>query len=348
MNIESYCFIWGNNPWPNEEIYIVEITQTHPGIYTVFGGPALCYKINEDAKNELLKIQNDIDCNPFKAKLTTWIINHICSNRYTSSKINKFILGQQRFSQRDMIENIKPYFKNIDIPVITKEVLTEIQNAPRLPIDERINNLLMFIYDSNKEKMGSDKRSLYSFGEIATEAEWNVLCEYLNKNDLIKTQPTTGPHGWLSMTIGVNGLKRLESLNKNKDSKYVFVAMWFHPDMINFYKQAIEPAIKETGYKPVRIDLQQHNNKIDDEIIAHIKKSKFLIADFSHDQEGARGSVYYEAGFAKGLGLPVIFTCRSENEGDLNFDTRQYNHIIYKNPGDLKTQIINRINATIK
>ena len=39
-----------------------------------------------------------------------------------------------------------------------------------------------------------------------------------------------------------------------------------------------------------------------------IRKSKFLIADFT----GQRGGVYYEAGFAYGLGLPVIWTCRKD------------------------------------
>ena len=46
-------------------------------------------------------------------------------------------------------------------------------------------------------------------------------------------------------------------------------------------------------------------DKIDDEIIGEIRRSRFLVADFTHGDKGARGSVYYEAGFAYGLGLPV-------------------------------------------
>ena len=37
--------------------------------------------------------------------------------------------------------------------------------------------------------------------------------------------------------------------------------------------------------------------------------------------------VYFEVGFTKGLGIPVIWTCREDDFDDLLFDTKQYNHI---------------------
>ena len=36
-------------------------------------------------------------------------------------------------------------------------------------------------------------------------------------------------------------------------------------------------------------------------------------------------SVYYEAGFAQGLNIEVIFTCRKDILEHMDFDTRQYN-----------------------
>lgn len=79
-------------------------------------------------------------------------------------------------------------------------------------------------------------------------------------------------------------------------------------------------------------------------IVAEIRKSSFLIADFTGD----RGGVYFEAGFAKGLGIPVIFSCKKGEWTDkLHFDTRQYNHIIWETPTDLAVKLQNRIAATI-
>ena len=71
------------------------------------------------------------------------------------------------------------------------------------------------------------------------------------------------------------------------------------------------------------------------------------MADFTHGNSGARGSVYYEAGFAQGLKIPVIFTCRKNAIKRIHFDTRQYNHIVWETPVELKDRLTNRIAAVI-
>jgi hypothetical protein len=138
----------------------------------------------------------------------------------------------------------------------------------------------------------------------------------------------------------------VENLQKTEvGNKRAFVAMWFDKSMDNYYENGIKKAIEDAGYVPVRIDLKDFNNKICDEIIADIKRTKFLIADFS----GLRSGVFFEAGFAKGLGREVIFTVRKEDVERLkeHFDTRQYNHIVYDSPEDLRKKLYNRIGATI-
>ena len=131
------------------------------------------------------------------------------------------------------------------------------------------------------------------------------------------------------------------------DLAQVFVAMWFNEQMNDAFVEGIEPAIRASGYRAVRIDKKEHNNKIDDEIIAEIRRSKFLVADFTCEPKNVRGGVYYEAGFAQGIGIPVIWTCKKESIGDLHFDTRQYSHIVWNSAEDLLLQLKNRIGATI-
>lgn len=133
--------------------------------------------------------------------------------------------------------------------------------------------------------------------------------------------------------------------NSAIESKQAFVAMWFNPSMQDFYEKGIKLAVEKAGYTTVRIDFKEFNNKICDELIAEIKRSKFLIADSS----GSRSAVFFEAGFAKGLGREVIFTVRKEDVEKLkeHFDTRQYNHIVYDSPEDLHKKLYNRICATI-
>ena len=70
-----------------------------------------------------------------------------------------------------------------------------------------------------------------------------------------------------------------------------------------------------------------------------------MIADFTKSKSG----VFFEAGFTKGLGREVIFTVMETDIDKLkeHFDTRQYKHIIYDSPEDLRKKLFNRICATI-
>lgn len=141
------------------------------------------------------------------------------------------------------------------------------------------------------------------------------------------------PQGWVY-------LEKLKE--KNPLSRQGFVAMWFNPCMTPTYEEAIAPAIRDAGYEPKRIDKKEHFGKIDDAIIAEIRRSRFVVADFT----GHRAGVYYEAGFAHGLNIPVIFTCRNKELHKLHFDVRQYITINWETPEDLRARLTQRITAS--
>jgi nucleoside 2-deoxyribosyltransferase len=119
--------------------------------------------------------------------------------------------------------------------------------------------------------------------------------------------------------------------------------MWFDGQMDSVFKDGILALEAETGFRMLPIDMKQFNEKICDQIVAEIRRSRFLIADVT----GHRQGVYFEAGFAMGLGLPVIWTCREDQINECHFDTRQYNHITWKTPEELRDKLKNRILATI-
>jgi hypothetical protein len=123
-----------------------------------------------------------------------------------------------------------------------------------------------------------------------------------------------------------------------------FVAMSFDESLKNAYQNGIFLAIKEDcKLDPVRMDLVEHNEKICDKMIAEIRTCQFLVADVTLQ----RPNVYFEGGFAMGLGRPVIWTCREDDRKKVQFDTRQYNHIFWKDPNDLRIKLADRIRATI-
>ena len=89
------------------------------------------------------------------------------------------------------------------------------------------------------------------------------------------------------------------------------------------------------------ISKKEHANKIDDEIVAEIRRSAFLVADFTEHRQ----NVYFETGFAIGLGLQVIWTCRKDHIEELHFDIRQYNCIDWETERDLAQRLQQRIEA---
>lgn len=147
------------------------------------------------------------------------------------------------------------------------------------------------------------------------------------------------------LCITPKGWAQLEARRQSSPTSQIgFIAMWFNDSVNNAWK-AIDEGIRNAGYEPLRIDQKQHNNKIDDEIVASIRRSKFLVGDFT----GQRGGVYFETGLAMGLGLPVIWLCRNDDLKDTHFDTRQYNFIVWDAEEliDLSKNLQNRIEATI-
>lgn len=143
------------------------------------------------------------------------------------------------------------------------------------------------------------------------------------------------------------GFSRADAVSERTQSDQAFVAMWFDRSMDDAFANGFEPGIRMSGFRPLRIDGKEHVNKIDDEIIAEIRKSKFVVADFTSAVAQPRGGVYFEAGFAMGLGIPVIWTCREDVIADVHFDTRQFNHIVWRDADELRTRLNKRILAVI-
>jgi hypothetical protein len=152
--------------------------------------------------------------------------------------------------------------------------------------------------------------------------------------------PRVGPNS--PPTVLLRGWERLEEIRRSgRLSNRAFVAMWFDKETDNSYDQAIKRAIEKAGYDPLRVDKHEHVNRIDDEIIGQIKRSRFMIADFT----GQRYGVYFEAGMMLGLGRTVIWMCDKKQLDQLHFDVRQFNFIDYESIPEAHDRLYNRILA---
>jgi len=142
--------------------------------------------------------------------------------------------------------------------------------------------------------------------------------------------------------VTMKGWERIQYIQKSgRDSKRVFVAMWFDGSMDEVYDKAIAPAISRAGYLPLRIDRHPHVNRIDDEIIGQIKRCRFMVADFT----GQRHSVYFEAGMMHGLARNVIWMCKNDDLKDVRFDVRQFAFIAYSSVAEAEKLLYDKILA---
>ena len=233
-------------------------------------------------------------------------------------------------------------------PCVTEEVIEHTVARRPLPVAERAERLLRYIGEKSNslgEHLTVSGSPLLAWTESTNILELTRLMEYLQEREWVRGA-RNGPDGF-GVSVTVEGHIHLAERVSAVDNAQAFVAMWFDETMENVYREGIDPAIRDSGYRPLRIDQKEHINKIEDEIIAEIRRSRFVVADFTQGDGGARGGVYYEAGFAHGLGLRVILTCREDRFDKLHFDTNHYNHIAWSTPGELRDKLRIRILAVI-
>ena len=264
-------------------------------------------------------------CGEFKLTMEAW---EIIGNRISVDKvkISGWVSDQNRACK---------------VPTISVDVLERVSARSLPTFAERADRLLLEAVRG--QKMG-DRFNITEPRFVAATYSQDVdevhfLSRLLEDQDFIDARTMGGdcevlPHGY----IAADALT-----HRAAPSDKGFVAMWFNEDLTPAYEKGFRVGILGAGYDPVRVDHVEHSNRIDDEIIAHIRTAAFVVPDFT----GHRGGVYFEAGFALGLGRHVIWTCQKDDIKDLHFDIRQYNTIDWENPEELALRLQRRIEATV-
>jgi hypothetical protein len=229
-----------------------------------------------------------------------------------------------------------------DEPELTSDRISIIAASPLPGIVERADRLLTRAIKCQSRlgerfRMATPQLFAVTYSQDGHEVE--CLARFLKDEGLINVLDLGG-----HIQITPHGYMRYEAFQTQPSaSAQGFVAMWFHDAMRETYVRGFEIGVRQAGYDPLRVDGIEHVGKIDDEIIAQIRRSRFVVADFT----GHRSGVYFEAGFALGLNLPVIWSCRRDHLDELHFDIRQFNCIDWTEPEELADRLRKRIEAVI-
>jgi hypothetical protein len=248
---------------------------------------------------------------------------------------------------------------------LSRELAETGENFPKfLPqnIDELSKNYpvpdISNIEEKAKKLLQRLKERTESFGDLVTlstkddyplayakkEDELIALIRFLAKKDFLSIKSHTT--GDITVVLEAEGWDFVNTLQKvNKESIKGFVAIWFDKTM-NESMDAICSAIKETGFDPICIYNEHFSETIMDKALGEIKESKFLVVDLT----GNRPSVFFEAGFAHGHGIEIIYVYKKDEEQKfpLEFYVRHYKCYDYTDPDDLKNKLVNAIKARIK
>jgi len=189
----------------------------------------------------------------------------------------------------------------------------------------------------------SDADDVWAYARNPKECE--AIVAFLRDNSWIRINAQIlGARTVFDVSITAAGLAELDHANKTgADFTVGFVAMSFDKSMEPAYFEAIHPAIEAAGWKSERADLVQFNTDVVDKFKTMIRGSRFVISECTMHRTG----VYYEAGFAEGIGREVIWCCRADEIGAAHFDTNHLSHVVWETPADLREKMFNRIVGTI-
>jgi hypothetical protein len=180
--------------------------------------------------------------------------------------------------------------------------------------------------------------------------EW--LLTHLADEKLLNAK-IMGPDAWsrdYRLQLTMRGWEKYAQLKQTRiNSRTAFMAMKFGDIQLDdMVETCFKPAIKRAGFELKKLTDEQPAGLIDDQIKAAILSGRFVIADLTHGSHGA----YWEAGFAEGLNLPVIYTCEKTvwDEKETHFDTNHMLTIVWDSakPRETGDALTATIRATLR
>jgi hypothetical protein len=218
-----------------------------------------------------------------------------------------------------------PYIDSYFAPQILRNSLPS--------LSEQINNMILWLGEKTTPGKGEwiEPSRHQSIMGAATAEGFSLVVKRLINLGLIEGEISSGLDGitQLEAVLTFDGWDYYDQLNRGaQDSRKAFMAMKYgDPDLDHIVNEYFRSAVAATGFQLYRLDDTPKAGLIDDRLRIGIKTSRFLISDLTHENAGA----YWEAGYAEGLGKPVIYTCEESKfeSQKTHFDTNHHLTVIW-------------------
>ena len=213
-------------------------------------------------------------------------------------------------------------------PEIDTVLIDRLMGQPLPTLRDQTNNLILWVGDNvvPGEPEWVKAETHQSVVGATTPRGFGFVLEYLMDQGLLKGIQAASLNAPLTaeVELSFDGWQYYEELKRGAiSSRKAFMAMKFGDEVLDgIVDEVFRPAVCATGFKLHKLDDAPKAGLIDDRLRVEIQLSRFLIADLTHDNLGA----YWEAGYAEGLGKPVIYTCEKKRfeEKKTHFDTNHH------------------------
>jgi hypothetical protein len=244
---------------------------------------------------------------------------------------------------------------------LSLEVLRQVRDTAVLPRPERLLDEAVLWLGRHSEHVGQlfavDYPEYRSVLGVWNVAAFNFMTESLAKSPYVSALRSKGmgdaPLPLSGCYLTPAGWRRYTELSRHyAESRYGFMAMKYgDSELDTIVKDHFATEVRKTDFDLRRLDEGQPAGLIDDQLRVLIRTSRFLVCDLTHGNKGA----YWEAGFAEGLGKPVIYTCRRdvfddrENPNHPHFDTNHMVTVIWESadPAAAAKRLKDTIRATL-
>jgi hypothetical protein len=227
------------------------------------------------------------------------------------------------------------------VPKISSDWIKELSNDDSFPSpNQQAVNAIRFIGD-DVHKTGAPIKVLpvHFFAEIGSPSPviaYSLLSELITMQQLTGTfVPDTDDDEFDHLTKATLTLKGWESYEREKRGRiagqHAFMALKFgDANLEQLLRDVLRPAVKQLSYDLVDMRDSARPGIIDNIMREKIRDAAFVIVDLTHDNSGA----YWEAGYAEGLGKPVLYICEKSkfDEKQTHFDTNHSTTVFWGVP----------------
>lgn len=230
--------------------------------------------------------------------------------------------------------SIRKMQRNDEIPYVDSYLIEQLLQNPPPTLTEQINNYILWLggrTTPGTSEVVKTSTQLSVMGALTAEG-FGLVIKRLMAKGLIENNIQLDINGRVMLgkaTLTFDGWDYLDKLNRGSViSRKAFMAMKFGDANLDMmFGKYLKPAVSVTGFELYRLDEVPRAGLIDDRLRVEIRTSRFLISDLTHENAGA----YWEAGYAEGLGKPVIYTCEKIkfDKDKTHFDTNHHLTVVW-------------------